>query len=59
LSCHRGGFGGLTLGALAFWVFRGGGSTFVGSFDKSQILILISPTDAAPQKLEIHLKKMS
>ena len=42
---------GLTLETSAFQIFHGGNFTFINSFDKNQIFVLISPTDAAPQFL--------
>ena len=49
---------GLTLETSAFQIVHrdGGNSTFINTFDKNQISLFHSPTDAAPQflwKLEI------
>ena len=43
---------GLTLETSAFQIFHGGNSTFINSFDNTQIFVLISPTNAAPRFLE-------
>ena len=47
----------LTLEALAFWIFHGGNSTFMNSFDKQNLCFIHSSTDVVPQfleKLEIY-----